>query len=36
MIHRGGEMRELAVVQAALAPNTPIETDAKSGRGSSA
>ena len=31
MIHRGGEMRELAVVQAALAPNKPIETDAKAG-----
>ena len=30
---RGGEARELSVVQAALALNKPIETDAKSGRG---
>jgi hypothetical protein len=36
MIHRGGVIRELAVVRAALTPNKPIETDAKSGRGSSA
>jgi hypothetical protein len=36
MIHRGGEVRELSVVQAALTPNKPIETDDKSGRGLSA